>query len=59
MPKGEAEVILSRIFVKSWQHHVGLNDATEIVAALDAAGFKIMPKDEVERMLERIRSLRT
>ena len=57
MGKGEAEVVLSRVFVKTWQHHVGLDDATEIVAELDRAGYKIMPKDKVQRMLDRVKAL--
>jgi len=51
------ENTLANAWVQSWDQYVGTDGAIAIMNALDAAGYKIVRKDETEQMLERVKNL--
>ena len=49
--------VIATTYVKAWDHHVMQDGAEAILAALDDAGYKIVPKHEIEQMLERVKQI--
>lgn len=48
---------IARAWVQSWDQHIGADGAVAVMNALDAAGYKIVRKDDTEQMLERVKAL--
>jgi hypothetical protein len=56
-PDAAIERMIAETFVQSWDQHIGMDGAIAVLNALDAAGLKVVRKDETERMLGRVRNL--
>lgn len=54
-----AAAVIADTHIKDFGHHVMSGPTTEILAALDVAGYKIVRKDETEQMLDRVKALKT
>lgn len=46
-----AREIIAKAYVKAWDQHIGFDGADPILAALKAAGYRVVPVEPTEKML--------
>lgn len=46
-----AQEVIATTYVQSWDQHIGRDGTIAILAALDAAGFQVVPKKDAENSL--------
>jgi hypothetical protein len=51
-----AAQVIADTYIKDFGHHLMAGPTSEILEALDRAGYKIVQKDETEQMLDRVKT---
>lgn len=57
MKPTEMEEMIAKIRVQSWDQSIGLDGAIAVLNGLRAAGYKVVPLDETEAMLQRVKAI--